>query len=263
MESNEPDDTNDPFDLSERVVVITGGSRGLGREMAIAFAARGATVVVASRKEPACIELADHLTSTFGTPALGIGCHVGTWEDCDNLIATTIDRFGGIDVLVNNAGMSPLYDSLSSVTEALFDKVIDVNLKGTFRLSALAGEHMEANSGGVILNVSSIAAVQPSKMELAYGAAKAGVNALTLGLARSFGPTVRVNCIMAGPFFTDISKAWDLEAFNQHAAQRIPLGRGGEPNEIVGTALYLCSDASSFTTGSIIKVDGGMAWSSS
>lgn len=259
--SRQGDHPADPFDLTGQVVVVTGGSRGLGREMCLAFAARGAKVVVASRKFDACVDLAEHLSDTYGTDALAVACHVGVWDDCTELIGTTLERFGTIDVLVNNAGMSPLYPSLGAVSEELFDKVIGVNLKGPFRLSALAAEHMAAHGGGRIINVSSTAAVQPSRTEVPYGAAKAGLNALTVALAHMFGPTVRVNGIMPGPFLTDISKAWDLEAFEHQARATIPLQRGGRPAEIVGAALYLASAASSYTTGSIIKVDGGAAWS--
>jgi NAD(P)-dependent dehydrogenase (short-subunit alcohol dehydrogenase family) len=252
---------DDPFDLTGKVAVVTGGSRGLGREMCLAFAARGASVVVASRKVDACNELADQITERYGTEAVGVACHVGRWDDCSALVDTTLERFGRIDVLANNAGMSPLYPSLGAVSEDLFDKVIGVNLKGPFRLSALAAEHMAAHDGGSIINVSSIAAVEPSAAEVPYGVAKAGLNTLTVALAHMFGPTVRVNGIMPGPFLTDISKAWDLDAFTERAKTTIPMQRGGDAHEIVGAALYLASAASSYTTGSIIKVDGGMAWS--
>ncbi len=248
------------FDLTGKVTVVTGGSRGLGREMSLAFARYGADVVVASRKAQVCATLAAEITETYGVEALAVGCHVGHWDDCDALIATTIERFGRIDVLVNNAGMSPLYPSLGAVSEDLFDKVIAVNLKGPFRLAALAAEHMVDRGGGSIINVSSTSSLQPSANEVPYGAAKAGLNALTVALAHMFGPTVRANGIMPGPFLTDISKAWDMDAFRERAAATIPLRRGGAPGEIVGAALYLASAASSYTTGSIIKVDGGSAW---
>ena len=163
-------------------------------------------------------------------------------------------------MLVNNAGMSPLYPSLPEVSEDLFDKVLAVNLKGPFRLAALVGARMAAGAGGSIINVSSVASIQPAPVELPYAAAKAGLNALTVGLAHAFAPKVRVNTLMPGPFLTDISKAWDLEAFAETARRFIPLGRGGQPEEVVGAALYLASDASSYTTGATIKIDGGAAW---
>jgi NAD(P)-dependent dehydrogenase (short-subunit alcohol dehydrogenase family) len=227
--------------------------------MAEGFAAAGATVVVASRKLEPCVELAGELTARTGNPALGLACHVGRWADCDDLIGRVLDEFGAIDVLVNNAGMSPLYDSLDQVSEELFDKVVAVNLKGPFRLTALAGAAMASASGGSIINVSSIAAVRPTPGEVPYAAAKAALNNLTIATARSFGPTVRVNAIMAGPFLTDISAAWDLEEFGRLAAAEIPAGRGGNPDEIVGAALYLASSASSFTNGAVLKIDGGWA----
>ncbi len=247
----------DRFDLDGRVAVITGGSRGIGREVAIAFAEAGANVVIASRKLENCETLAAQIEADTGRQALPVQYHAGDWEANERLLALTEERFGRLDVLMNNAGMSPLYDKLSNVDEGLYDKVLDVNLKGPFRLSALAGEKMAAGDGGSIINVSSVAAVRPTPNELPYGMAKAGLHALTLGLARAYAPKVRVNCIMPGPFLTDISKAWDMEAFQQNAEANIPLKRGGEAEEIVGAALYFASDASSYTTGAILKIDGG------
>ena len=245
------------FDLTDRVAVVTGGSRGLGFEMALAFAQQGADVVIASRKVDACEAAAAEIASATGRRVVGVGCHVGKWDDCGALVERVYSDFGRVDILVNNAGMSPLYESVGAISEALFDKVLDVNLKGPFRLSAAFGERMAADGCGSIINVSSVAAVTRSPTEIPYGMAKAGLNNLTVGLARTLGPAVRVNCIMPGPFLTDISEAWDLEAFGKMAKATIPLGRGGEPHEIVGAALYLASDASSYTTGSILKVDGG------
>lgn len=255
----EPDgEPRDLFDLSDRVAVVTGGSRGLGREMVLAFARRGADVVIASRKVENCEDLARRVERETGRAALAVGYHAGKWDDSESLCTAAYERFGRVDVLVNNAGMSPLYKSVDTITEELYDKVLDVNLKGPFRLSALVGTRMvESGTGGSIVFVSSIASRRPSESELVYGAAKAGVNNLTYGLARTFGPSVRVNCIVPGPFLTDISKAWDLDAFQESASERFSLGRGGEPHEIVGAALYLASDASSYTTGALIDVDGG------
>lgn len=251
--------SSDLFDLTGKVAVVTGGSRGLGQSMVRALARHGADVVIASRKAPACEELAREVAAETGQRALGVGCHVGHWDQCNELFELVHREMGRCDVLVNNAGMSPLYESLSTISEELYDKVLDVNLKGPFRLSALFGERMAAEDGGSIINVSSIAAVQPSAAEITYGMAKAGLNNLTIGLARTLGPKVRVNTIMPGPFLTDISKAWDMDAFAQRAANDIPLGRGGEADEVVGAALYFASDASSYTTGSVLKIDGGTA----
>jgi NAD(P)-dependent dehydrogenase (short-subunit alcohol dehydrogenase family) len=248
------------FDLQGKVAVITGGSRGLGLEIAHAYAAAGARVVIASRKAEACASAAAEIQAASGQECLGVGCHVGRWTDCDRLAETAYARFGRVDVLVNNAGMSPLYGALTEVSEDLYDKVFAVNLRGAFRLASLIGTRMAAGDGGSIINVSSIAAVQPTPNELPYAMAKAGLNAMTVGLARAFGPRVRVNCIMPGPFMTDITKAWDLEAFARTARTLIPLQRGGEPREVVGAALYFASDAASYTTGAVLKIDGGLAF---
>ena len=250
------------IDLTDKVAVVTGGSRGLGREMVLAFAEAGADVVIASRKVETCEELADIVRAKTGRRALAVGCHVGRWADLSLLADAAFGEFGHVDVLVNNAGIAPLYPSLGEVSEELFDKVIAVNLKGPFRLSALFGERMAADRGGSIINISSVAAQRPQVGDLPYAAAKAGLNTLTAGFANAYGPTVRVNGVMVGPFLTDISKAWDVDGFSQFAKERYALGRLGQPSEIVGTALYLASDLSSFTTGTVLTVDGGVSISS-
>jgi len=242
--------------LAGRVAVVTGGSRGLGLAMVTAFAEAGADVVIASRKLDACERTAAEITEKTGRRAVPVACHVGHWADLDRLVEESYAAFEHVDILVNNAGMSPLYPKLSAVTEDLWDKVLDVNLKGPFRLSALFGERMQAAGRGSIINISSAAAVRPTPRELPYAAAKAGLNILTVGFAQALGPEVRVNTIMAGPFFTDISEAWDLDEFEK-GARNYPLRRGGQPNEIVGAALYFATDASSFTTGTVLPVDGG------
>ncbi len=243
--------------LAGKVALVTGGSRGLGRAMVLAFADAGADIVITSRKFDACKALADDVEAK-GRRALPVACHVGHWDEIDGLVEQAYESFGRVDVLVNNAGMSPLYPDLESVTEELWDKVLGVNLKGPFRLTALVGTRMAAGpSGGSIINVSSSGSIRPSPTMLPYDAAKSGLNTLTEGFAQAFGPTVRVNCIMAGPFLTDISKAWDpsvLERGMPHHALR----RAGEPDEIVGAALYFATDASSYTTGAVLRVDGGI-----
>ena len=244
------------FDLKGRVALVTGATRGLGREMALAFADAGADLVITSRKADACDQVAREIRDR-GREALSYACHVGHWEDLDGLVEAAYERFGHVDILVNNAGMSPPYPDPQAITEELWDKVFAVNLKGPFRLSAIVGARMAAGDGGSIINVSSIGAVRVTADIIPYGAAKAGLNALTVGFADALGPGVRVNSIMAGPFLTDISRAWDMEAFEAQAAS-FPLRRGGRPEEIVGAALYLASDASSFTTGAVLTVDGGV-----
>ena len=245
----------DLFELTGSVALVTGGSRGLGREMVLAFAQHGADVVIASRKLENCNAVAAEVRA-LGRRALPVAYHAGSWADADALADAAYAEFGKIDILVNNAGMSPLYAGLDTVTEEHFDKVIGVNLKGPFRLSSIVGTRMAAGAGGSIINISSIASQRPSPGEAPYGAAKAGVNSLTQSMAAAFGPKVRVNCIVPGPFLTDISKAWDMEAFNARAKSAFALGRGGQPHEIVGAALYLASEASSYTTGAFINIDG-------
>lgn len=245
------------FDLSGKIALVTGGSRGLGREMVLAFARAGADVVIASRKLDACEATAKEVERETGRRALAIAAHVGKWHEVEQLAERAWREMGKIDVLVNNAGMSLLYDHVANVSEAMWDKVVDLNLKGPFRLTALLGTRMAQHGGGSIINVSSVAATRPGANVIPYSAAKAGLNAMTIAFAHALGPKVRVNCIMAGPFLTDISKAWDMEQFQKRAKLFIPLQRGGEPHEIVGAALYLASSASSYTTGAILGVHGG------
>ncbi len=241
------------FDLSGKIALVTGGSRGLGRAMVLAFARAGADVVIASRRIDAC-EAAAHEVEALGRRALPVAAHVGKWEDNDALAARAYAHFGRVDVLVNNAGMSPLAPSLLETSESLFDKVMDVNFKGPFRLSVLVGERMKTGAGGAIVNLSSTAAFKPEPNTVPYSGAKAAINAMTVALAKAFAPKVRVNCIAPGPFLTDVSGAWrDDETYRKS----LGLQRFGEPDEIVGTALYLASDASSYTTGTVIRVDGG------
>jgi NAD(P)-dependent dehydrogenase (short-subunit alcohol dehydrogenase family) len=254
-----PRDARDLFDLTGRLAVVTGGTRGLGLAMVRAFASAGAEVVVVSRKPDACDEVVATLRSE-GLKAAGCACHMGHWDEVEPLVDRIYGGHGRIDVLVNNAGISPLYGKLSDVTEDLFDKVIGVNLKGPFRLAALVGERMVAAGGGSIINISSIGAIRPTSDIVPYAAAKAGVNAMTVGLAHAFGPTVRVNAVMPGPFLTTIARNWDMEVFAERA-RTFPMRRAGQSDEIVGAALYLASDASTYTTGSIMIVDGGAQWS--
>jgi len=242
--------------VKDKVVVITGGSRGMGAAMAEGFAKEGATVVVASRKLDSCVEVAEQLAAAYGAPTMPVDCNVSRWEDCDALVDKVFERFGRIDVLINNAGLSPLYPSLPEVSEAYFDKVIGVNLKGPFRLSALVGQRMADGAGGSIINIGSIEAIRPNPHSLPYAAAKAGLHILTEGFAHAFGPTVRVNTIQCGPFLTDISEAWTPEMRSEFE-KRLALRRCGEPDEVVGAAMYFATDASSFCTGAVLRLDGG------
>jgi NAD(P)-dependent dehydrogenase (short-subunit alcohol dehydrogenase family) len=247
-----------PLELTGKVALVTGGSRGLGREMVRAFSEHGAEVVIASRKLDACERLAEEIEARHGRAALPVACNVSDWNHCDGLVEAAYERFGRVDVLVNNAGLSPIYPSPDAVSEALWDKVLGVNLKGPFRLSANVGARMVAGDGGAIINVSSVAAIRPNGGVLPYAAAKAGLNALTEGFAKALAPKVRVNAVMCGMFRTDISKAWgDPADVAEQARATIALERIGEPEEVIGAALYLASPASSYCTGAILKLDGG------
>jgi NAD(P)-dependent dehydrogenase (short-subunit alcohol dehydrogenase family) len=247
---------NNRFDLTGRVALLTGGSRGLGRAMAQGLAEAGADVIVASRKLADCERAADEIARATGRRTLAVECHVGHWHAVDDLVARAYDAFGRVDVLVNNAGMSPLYDRPTDVSEELWDKVVGVNLKGPFRLTALVAERMHAGDGGSIINVSSSGSRYPRGDIIPYAAAKAGLNAMTEGFAHAYGPKVRVNVVMPGPFLTDISKSWDMNAVEKQA-ESWALRRAGDPDEIVGAVVYLASDAASFTTGAVLQVDGG------
>jgi NAD(P)-dependent dehydrogenase (short-subunit alcohol dehydrogenase family) len=245
--------TPDPyFDLTGKIALITGGSRGLGLQMVRAFAERGADVIIASRKLEAC-EAAAAEVRALGRRAMAVAVHAGRWAEMDRLAEVVYAEFGRIDILVNNAGMSPREPS-HLVTEALFDSVMNLNFKGPFRLASQVAKRMADGDGGVIINISSDAALMPMPEVVTYAGAKAALNAMTVSLAREYGPKVRVNTISPGPFLTDIAKAWTPEA---RETSNNALGRPGRPEEIVTAALFLATPASSFTTGAIIRVDGG------
>ena len=241
------------FDFRGKVVVVIGGSRGLGRQMALAFAERGADLVIASRKLVACEEVAQECRAPGGK-AMAFSMHAGRWPDCDALLDAVYTEFGRIDILINNAGMSPASPS-HDVEEAMFDAVLNLNLKGPFRLASQAAWRMSQRDGGCIINVSSSGALMPLPTAVPYGAAKAALNAMTVSLAAEYGPKVRVNTISPGPFLTDIARAWtpEMRKSAPNAAER-----PGSPEEIVTAALMLASPASTFTTGALVRVDGGL-----
>ena len=244
------------LDATGKVVIVTGGSKGLGREMALGFAEAGADVVVVSRKLGHCEAVAEEVRG-MGRRALAVSCHVGDWEQCEALVDVTIAEFGCIDVLVNNAGIAPVPPSLLAVTSDLFDKTIAVNLKGPLRLMALSAQHMPP--GGSVVNISSKASIYPSPFTVVYAAAKAGLNALTKAAAQEFGSRgIRVNSIVCGTFHTDsLHASLPSEEAQAQMASKVALGRIAAAREIVGTALYLASDASSYLSGELIMLDGG------
>ena len=250
-------DLMNAIDLTGKVAVVTGGSRGLGLEISRGLSRAGATVAIASRKLAACEKVVEELVAA-GARASAHAFNAGCWGDCDRLHAEVTERWGGAQILVNNAGMSPVAPSSLETTEELFDKIVAVNLRAVFRLSALFGVQMRSANGGSIVNISSSGSLRPSPGFAPYAAAKAGVNVLTNTFAQEFGPKVRVNTVMPGPFHTNATKAWSRsEEFSRHAERALPLGRAGEPPEIVGAVLYLVSDFASFTTGACLTVDGG------
>ncbi|MFQ6392800.1 SDR family NAD(P)-dependent oxidoreductase [Nocardia sp. KC 131] len=244
-------------ELTGKVALVTGASRGLGLAIARGLRDAGCTVIVSSRKRDACEQAVAALGDGDGPgSAHPFELHVGKWDSIEPAVDRIITDFGSLDIVVNNAGIAPLADNLLSVSEALWDKTIEVNLKGPFRLMAVAGDRMAAAGGGSIINISSIGAVRPSPPEAMYAAAKNGLNALTMAFAQEYAPTVRVNCVMPGGFATDMAENWD-EEFVEKIIDRLPAGRLGRPEEIAGLVTHLASAAAGYTTGAIIPVDGG------
>ena len=243
----------DPFDLTGKVALVTGSSRGLGYQMASAFADRGADLIITSRKVDNCEKVAAEIREK-GRRALAVGVHAAKWDSIDALIEASYAEFGRVDILVNNAGMSPAMPS-HEVTEQLFDSVVGLNFKGPFRLASQIAKRMYDGDGGVIINVSSSGALMPLPGVVPYGSSKAALNAMTRSLAAEYGPKVRVNTLSPGPFLTDIAKAWAEE---QRESSDNAAGRPGKPEEIITAALFLASPASTFTTGALVRVDGGL-----
>lgn len=244
-------------DLTGKVALVTGGSRGLGLTIAQEFARAGAELIVASRKLDACEAAANEIERRFGKRALGVACHVGEWSDCEQLVDTCYDAFGRVDILVNNAGVSPPYENLTSLSEELFDKILAVNLKGPFRLSTLIGTRMKSHGGGAIVNIGSSAATHPLATAIPYSAAKAGVSVVTKALAAALGPEVRVNCVEPGGIETDMTVSIPAEQIAEWCCDNA-IKRFARPEEVAGAVLYLASEVASFTTGAILRVDGGL-----
>lgn len=241
------------FELAGKVALVTGGSRGLGLAMSLGFAEQGADVIISSRNADGCAE-AVRAVESLGRRGWAIPAHVGLWNELKGFADAAYAAAGHVDILINNAGIAPTVAASADMSEELFDKIIAVNLKGPFRLTSLIAPRMVADGGGSVINISSTGALHPEPAFSVYAAAKGGLNIITKAHALEFGPTVRVNGVMAGPFWTDIAKSWreDLDKTIDSAVRRI-----GRPDEIVSAALYLASPRSSYTTGSVITVDGG------
>jgi NAD(P)-dependent dehydrogenase (short-subunit alcohol dehydrogenase family) len=245
------------FDLEGRIAIVTGGSRGLGRAMVLGLARAGADVVIASRNLSNCESVAMEVKG-LGRDALPCEFDAGRWSDCEELVEAAYSHFGHVDILVNNAGFAPPMPPLERTDEALFDQILNVNFKSPFRLATLIGSRMAASEGGSIINIVSAAAFVPEPATGVYGAAKAALTAMTRALSRAYAPKVRVNSLSPGPFDTDI---WlpHLPPEGKEGLGPMPnaLARMADPQEIVTSALYLASPASSFTTGGCLRVDGG------
>jgi NAD(P)-dependent dehydrogenase (short-subunit alcohol dehydrogenase family) len=250
--------SGNPFRLDGKVTVLTGASKGIGLEMARLLAEQGAQVVISSRKQ----EAVDQVAETFrqdGLEATGIACHVGEEEQLNALVDQTVDRYGGIDILVNNAATNPVFGPLLQADGALFEKIMAVNVKGPMLLSNLVQPLMAERGGGSVIHISSVEGIKPSFGLGVYSVSKAALISLTQAQAREWGGAgIRVNVICPGLVKTKFSAAlWQNEAILKQIEQNLPLGRMAMPGEMAGLALFLASEASSYCTGSIFTADGG------
>jgi len=248
-----------PFDLSGKVAIVTGSSRGIGRASAELLARMGARVVISSRKADACREVADAINASGGE-AHTITCNISRRDEVAALVAGTIRHFGRLDILVCNAAVNPYYGPLLEITDEAFDKIMGANVKSNIWLCSLAIPHMAERGGGSVVIISSIGGLRGSTVIGAYGISKAADFALARSLAGEWGPkNVRVNCIAPGLVKTDFARAlWENEELLKRRTATTPLRRIGEPHEIAGAVVYLASEASSFMTGQTIVIDGGV-----
>ncbi|MEC5210913.1 NAD(P)-dependent dehydrogenase (short-subunit alcohol dehydrogenase family) [Psychrobacter sp. PL15] len=249
----------DLFDLTGKIALVTGASRGIGESIARLLASRGAHVIVSSRKIDACQAVADSIVAD-GDKASAFPCHVGEMEQITTIFEHIKNEFGQIDILVNNAAANPYFGHILDTDLAAFQKTVDVNIRGYFFMSTAAGKMMREQGGGVILNTASVNGVVAGNMQGIYSITKAAVISMTKSFAKECGPlNIRVNALLPG--LTDTKFASTLTKNDQIlniALKSIPLGRVAQPDEMAGTVLYLVSDASSYTTGACVIVDGGM-----
>lgn len=251
------------FSLQGKVAIITGGSRGIGRAIALRFALAGATVVIGSRSLDNVRGVAGEIDQLGGL-AMPVQAHVGRPEDIDKLVQHTIDAYGRLDILVNNAGTNPHFGPLLNADEGQWDKILDTNLKGAFRMCKAAVPHMVSSGGGKIINMASVAGLRASPGMGVYSISKAGILMLTQVLAQELGAkNIQVNAIAPGVIKTRFSQVlWKMPQFAQPILDCLPLGRFGEPEDVAGIALYLASPASDYVSGSVFVVDGGLNVSS-
>jgi gluconate 5-dehydrogenase len=249
------------FDLTGKVAIVTGSTKGIGRAMASGLAQAGATVVVSSRKQDLCDQVAAEIKAETGRTTLGLACHVGEWDAIPNFVNTVSDRFGRIDVLVNNAGITPTRMAPSEITLDVWRKIFSVNVEGPLRMVQCVAPIMRENGGGSIVNIASMAAYSGGTVVCAYGASKAALVNLTKSQAQELiGWNIRVNVLSPGPFLSEMVEGAERNApgFKDLIASGDLMQRIADPEEIVGPVLYLASDASSFVTGDDISVSGGM-----
>ena len=249
------------FSLDGKVAIVTGSTKGIGKAMARGLAEAGASVVVSSRKQDLCDAVAKEIGEQTGAQVIGLACHVGEWEAIPQFIEQVHDRLGGIDVLVNNAGINPARVTPSEMTLDYWRKVFAVNLEGPLRLSQCAAPIMRDGGGGSIINIATMAGYSGGSTICAYGASKAGLINLTKSMAQEWAPwKVRVNVLSPGPFLTEmmVGGARTAPGFLELVAGGTMLKRIAKVEEIVGPVIYLASDASSFVTGDDISVSGGM-----
>ncbi len=246
------------FDLSGKIAIVTGGSRGIGREIALGMANYGADVVVASRKQEDLDVVADEIRK-LGRKSAAIATHMRNREDIEKLVEATLEQFGKIDILVNNAGTNPYFGPFLQMEERTWDQIMTVNLKGYYLLAQAVSKGMIERKTGNIINVASTGGRRASPGLGAYSISKAGVIMLTQVLAQELGPHgIRVNAIAPGVIQTRFAEAlWSNEAILNRTLSQSPLGRIGQPEEIAGVCVWLASDASSFVTGQTIVLDGG------
>jgi NAD(P)-dependent dehydrogenase (short-subunit alcohol dehydrogenase family) len=244
------------FSLAGKVALVTGGSRGIGRAIALTFAEAGADVVVSARKLPDLEEVAKEIKAK-GRKALAVASHVAKLEDSKSLIEKVKSEFGRLDILVNNAGTNPYPGPLIDAEEWAWDVTMNVNLKGPFLLGQMAARIMKEQGGGNIINMSSAAGLRASNLNI-YSITKAGLIMLTQVMAREWGQyKIRVNAIAPGVIETRLSEMLWKGPGGEAAVRGMPLGRLGVPDDVAGLALFLASDASSYITGEVILVDGG------
>ena len=246
------------FDLSGKTAIITGSSRGIGASIAEALAEFGANVVISSRSKEAVDDIANKIIKN-GYNVLACECHVGQDDHLKNLIDITLKEYDKIDILVNNAGINPVFDRLENADEKLFNKIMDINVKAAFKLSNMAMEHMKKNKSGSIINISSVEGHKPDKGLGIYSISKAAISMLTKSQAKEWGKYgIRSNAICPGLIKTKLSSAlWQNEEMLELWLKDLPIRKAAEPEEISGLAVYLASEASSYTTGETFNVDGG------